>query len=493
MNTHALLHRFAGWSRSGAARLSLIATLALPLPLAAAEGTLSEMLELGIYSEETKGDLPAAMKLYEQILAESAADRSLAAQALFRLALCHDKQGDYAKATASFEQLVSTYADQKELVSLANEYLAAGAMLLPAPWVDGEEMQLDVRLPGGDKIGAGRYLARAGQRDGRKVWVFLSELLAGGRQWSRIEVDADTFKPLFCQWKITGLGETVTTYTETGADVRTVGKEGVKHVELPGVIYDNEQAAQLMRRLPLAVGYKTTMRVFTSLGGYSILPVPLRVTGIEKVMVPAGEMECFRVELKVGPNEQVFWYSNDKHRYLVKIEAGGARIELARVVTVPADAPIVYHDEAQDFSVTAPADWMITRRQPPTETATSTLIVLDPKATAMTYIEVKNLDQVDEAARTSARAWAEEQITKGRKHLKSFDVRADSWREFTIQGHAAVSFTADIVQTNTPEVMHAVYFLAGDRAVAGWFATDAARLDSHLPLFEDLVRSIELN
>ena len=50
-----------------------------------------------------------------------------------------------SEATAAFEKLVKDYPDQKELIARANEYLAGSSALMPAPWVDGEELRLKMR------------------------------------------------------------------------------------------------------------------------------------------------------------------------------------------------------------------------------------------------------------------------------------------------------------------------------------------------------------
>src|SRR5947208_12233716 len=74
--------------------------------------SLSELLEKGIYSEETKGDVDAAMKLYEQIVAEGKGGQAVAAQAEYRLGVCYYKKKNYAKATATFEKLIKDYPEQ---------------------------------------------------------------------------------------------------------------------------------------------------------------------------------------------------------------------------------------------------------------------------------------------------------------------------------------------------------------------------------------------
>src|SRR4030095_6155074 len=67
----------------------------------AAEKSVSALLEKGIYSEETKGDVEAAMKLYEQVIAEAKSGQAVAAQAQYRLGVCLHKKKNYAESTAA--------------------------------------------------------------------------------------------------------------------------------------------------------------------------------------------------------------------------------------------------------------------------------------------------------------------------------------------------------------------------------------------------------
>ena len=84
----------------------------------------SVLLEKGIYSEETVGDLDAAMKIYRQIVDDAAANRPYVAQATYRLGMCYLKKGDKAKAAEEFNLLVNSYAEQKEVVGKAKAELA---------------------------------------------------------------------------------------------------------------------------------------------------------------------------------------------------------------------------------------------------------------------------------------------------------------------------------------------------------------------------------
>lgn len=317
--------------RRAKASLILLAIIGLSgaAALAAEAASPSDLLEQGIYAQETKGDLDAAVQLYEQVVKEAKAGQALAAQAQYRLGVCLYKQKNYPAATAAFEKLVKDYPDQKELVRLANDYLAGATTLLAAPWTDGEEMQLEIKSGTGFQLGYARYGIESGTLNGQKIWRLSSRLTVGARQASLVEVDADSFKPIHSRWKVSVLGEADTTYTSGRAEVKLKGSDEVKTAELEGVCYDNEEVIQLIRRLPLAANYSTTLRVFTSLGGCNIIPIKLEVAGVEKVTVPAGTYECYKVKLSLV--NQTFWYSTDEHHYLVKFEAGPIAAQLTGV------------------------------------------------------------------------------------------------------------------------------------------------------------------
>ena len=297
---------------TGAALCLLSITTLLTAAEATGAGSPSELLEQGLYSEQTKGDIDEAMKLYQQVVAEGKAGQAVAAQAQYRLGMCYHKKKNYAEATAAFERVVRDYPEQRDLVALASRYLTGAMPLLPAPWVDGEEMQLDIKFPTGFKLGTVVYRVHAGEREGKRTWRVSSRLSATTQQASRVEVEAETFKPLHGWWKVDLIGAVEVAYAAGQAELRTPGKDGVKKVDLTGVVYDNEEAAQLIRRLPLGAGYQTTLRIFSGLGGGNIIPIRVKVVGEEKLKVPAGEFDCYKVEF--SPVNQTFYYSADEHR-----------------------------------------------------------------------------------------------------------------------------------------------------------------------------------
>ena len=94
----------------------------------------SVLLEKGIFNEETKGDLDAAIKIYQQIVDDAKANRKYIAEAHYRLGMCHLKKGQEAQAAECFQKVASLFPDQKRLAAeaykkLKEVYPAAGERL----------------------------------------------------------------------------------------------------------------------------------------------------------------------------------------------------------------------------------------------------------------------------------------------------------------------------------------------------------------------------
>jgi len=72
------------------------------------------------------GDLRGAIEQYKKVVAGAGTNRTLAAQALVRMADCYQKLGD-AQARRIYEQLVRDYADQDEAVAIARAHLVGSS------------------------------------------------------------------------------------------------------------------------------------------------------------------------------------------------------------------------------------------------------------------------------------------------------------------------------------------------------------------------------
>ena len=106
-------------------RNNLLVVLAVILVMGslASGKSASVMLQEGLYAEEMKGDLDAAMEIYQKIIADSNAERSSIAEAMFRLGMCHMKMRDEQQARVVFEKLVTQYPDQTGVVEKAQPIL----------------------------------------------------------------------------------------------------------------------------------------------------------------------------------------------------------------------------------------------------------------------------------------------------------------------------------------------------------------------------------
>ena len=475
--------------RTGAALLLLAVTSVLGTAQLAAAASPSELLEQGIYSEETKGDVDAALKLYQQVVTDAKAGQAVAAQAQYRLGICYYKKKNYAEANAAFEKLVKDYPDQKDLIALANKYLANAMPLMPAPWVDGEEQQLDIKFPTGYKIGTACYRVAAGETNGQKLWRLSSQLFATTQQSSRLEVEADSFKPLHCRWRINLIGAVEVTYSPGYAELKTMGKDGVAKIDLSGVVYDNEEVIQLMRRLPLASDYKTVLHIFTGLGGGNVISLEAKVTAQEKVEVPAGSFDCFKVELSTV--RQTMWYSTDAHHYLVKFEAGGVAAVLTAVTQHKAGELLQYQDPAFGFSLAAPADWMFHHADNRDNTDRARVVVLDPDIIGTSIVSVGSRKVLWPEAQKSLRAWADKEIAEGEgaKTLKELQIRPDSWKDRTVAGKPGLSLIGDFVEGSEKKIGYAVFTFGDNNAATFVLLCMAKDFESFRPKFEAIVDS----
>jgi hypothetical protein len=445
----------------------------------------SELLEKGIYNEETKGDIDSAIAIYQQLVAESDVNRSLAAEAQFRLGQCLLKKNRTTDATAAFEKLIHEFPNETNLVAKAREYLPSGLTLGPVPWVDGERMQLNISVASGADIGTGEYRADLVQQaNGGKIWRVGCRMMAVAQSVSSVDVDSETFRPISSHWKHSMLGDVTAVYSPGEVQVQRVGRTGIDTNALSGVVYDNEEAMHLMRRLPLHVGYKATVSVFASLGTATVIPVGLEIVGKETVEVPAGKFDCLKVHLSVV--NQDLWFSDDAHRYVVKFEAGPITAVLMSVTQRRPGEAVAFHDSETGATFTAPADWVTFRAQHGQPDGQVLIRTLDPGAdTDDGGIRLFATDTLSGKARQSARVWMEEYL----RTLKNVRVRPDSWKDLTIDGRPAVSSVADTTEGGKSHVYYMACALGPKNSQ--WFVIACApdKYDALKAQFDTIVAS----
>jgi hypothetical protein len=110
-------------------------TAALTVSLSMAPGlaqTPAELLQKGIYAQETAGDLDSAVQIYRQIVASASNQPAIAAQAQFRLTQSLLQKEDFNGVRKEFDTLVRNYPDQQSLVNEMGEHLRTIAANGPA-------------------------------------------------------------------------------------------------------------------------------------------------------------------------------------------------------------------------------------------------------------------------------------------------------------------------------------------------------------------------
>jgi hypothetical protein len=445
----------------------------------------SDLMEQGIYSEETTGDLNSAVQLYQKVIAQAKTDQKLAAQAQYHLGLCYYKQKNYTDANTAFETLVKDYPNETDLVAKARQYLEGAHPLQPAPWSDGEDLRLAIRFAGGLKIGVADYRVCSGQTNGQNIWRCTSHSLAAGTQsTSHVEVDSSTMSPIHSLWKLSMLGEVDAVYSSNNVVLTTVGKEGTQTVNFDSPVIDNEEAVEWMRRLPLAQGYKIDQSIFSSLVA-KVVPITWTVSGTETVAVPAGTFDCFRVALSIG---QTFWYSSDTNRYLVKFEANGVIAELTQISHAAPGELAAYSDVARGFSLTSPPGWFFDQQEVDTK-GRSKVTIVDPDGSSDSSLTVVSMDILKPEEKKSLKDYADLQMTNASKMYENFQTRA--WNDRTLAGQPAVSAIADFTQGKTKKTAYGVWSFGPTNAVYFEMLTATKDFDAIKPKMDAIIDSYQ--
>lgn len=136
-------------------------TLTLGALLAAAplaQGRAELALKAAMDKEVIDGDLKSAIAEYKKVVANAGTNRALAAQALVRMAACHEKLGD-GQARAVYEQIVRDFSDQRDALAVARAHLAKTEPPVPAAGMMLRKVWAGARTsPDGSISADGRFL-----------------------------------------------------------------------------------------------------------------------------------------------------------------------------------------------------------------------------------------------------------------------------------------------------------------------------------------------
>jgi hypothetical protein len=465
--------------------LTILAALLLVLP--AAGQSTADLLQKGIYTQETVGDLDGAIKIYRQIVNSASQSRTYAAQAQYRLAQCLLKKGDKAEAAKAFEKLVQDFSEEKELVAKAREQMTGDTKLLPIPWGDSELSEFQIKLPNGNVVGTKTFSIAPSETGAQSVIIRNREYMrATPMVWSRVEADRDTMKPIAASFSSPYIGEDKVDYEATQARMQVKGQEP-KVFPLDGPIFDNEEWVFWFRRLPVALGYKTILPIMGPFRGP--LKISLNVLAVDDVQVIAGKFHCYKVELP--EIHQTFWISVDGARQVVKMETMGVTIELVSVHRVDSTAPVPYQDAKIGLSFTAAPGWIV-RPEQPSEKDETNLFLLDPepKGSAVLWAQVKKTEK-SEIAR-QLRAAVDEQVEHRSKYLKDYKIRPETMQTRQVGGNQALSCVAEFVD-DKKEMVEYLTFVRSENTTSLFSAmVEASGLDEFRKRVDPILETLKI-
>lgn len=327
--------------------------------------------------------------------------------------------------------------------------------LNPAPWVDGEVMEVRLKRPAGGEYGTIIYSAQSNTLDGNDTWQIISHMYVTEgsiSQYTFVEAEAESFVPTYGQ-TTNWMGDFVAEYNEGNGKltVGTEGKKSTRAIPLQGIAYDNEQALYLIRRMPLAENYQGSFPIFT-VQGATVVECRIQVFGVEDVAVEAGTFKCYKTDLsiyagKMRTLQHTLWFSADEHKYLVKYDVGGtATMELAKVWQKDKNKPLTFENEKPHFSVTMPADWRFYSYSSAGPQFSLQLIPPEVKAWSVLVWQKRGTDPDSAFAMTIAKA----DCKKLKGFFENYTTDETSWKEYKINGLEAAQYFATYQEKGSP-------------------------------------------
>ena len=448
----------------------------------AAAQPASDLLQSGIYSQDTLGDLNGAIRIYRQILASGSGLRLYAAHAQYRLGTCLLRKGDTAGAIEAFQTVIREYADQPDLAARARASLPAGNELLRAPWSQTEVAEYRWTIPG---VQDGWSICRIGADRG-STWRIQMSVYAPKPFVTQVDVDQNTMRPLLFNYR-----------APTGRQARVAfggsnGSAGYGYGELP----------YLLRRMPLAAGWSTKIPVIAE--QQMSFSLSAAVTGVEEVAVQAGKFKCVRVRLTgtaphnsvvgtdwpVGEAGETLWYGVNGARPLVKIESGSFRGELASLRTGEQIGTTSYRDPQVGYSFTVPAGWVFHPRASFSPPGTS-VDLLDPESQVWVVISGKSkrtdLRRIDAELMDGAR----ERMGQAAGQPGVFKIRGSLLNE-RVGGHASLSWIADHFANGRKSVTYLTWIQSEHTRASIAVQIDAADFERFRERFQPILDSFRM-
>ncbi|MEZ5277957.1 MAG: tetratricopeptide repeat protein [Opitutaceae bacterium] len=457
---------------------------------------VSELLEAGVYQEEARGDLDAAIALYQQVVDSDEISRPKAAEAQYRLAVCYQKQGNNAMAVRSFEALVKNFPNQTEWVDAALAHLPKPFEPELIPWVDGETELMEIRLPTGSVVGYSFYRTEKVVREGRDLWQITNRTLANADIITKVEIDPVTQAPVYGYFNGGGDTKEISWWFDED-QIRSIYGDDPEEKTTPtsGRVIDNLQAHYLVRQMPMEVGFSTQQSIFVGMTG-NLIPVTFTVKAVEEVETPLGVFECVQTEIDLAVQKQTIWTSTDASRRLIKFKAGGVEIVASRYAVVEPGEVQTFVQEAMGLAFDVPAEWGIFKN--PGNDDSQVRLEIREAGSPVSIQFLANRDDSEEAADAvsavkKAREIAEKQVERFQKRDNSFIVNEESWESLEVPGAAGVSVTGNLEEFGQAKTLKKVVLRTDNLTIVFNMGCASDQFDDTEPAFDAMVGSLRVD
>lgn len=206
--------------------------------------------------------------------------------------------------------------------------MESSAVVSSVPFVDGERLTYELRDDRG-VLGHGTLtVTREGndlvlKQEYEEATAPEGEQPTADRATTR--VDAATLQPRTVERSVQGRDDTTEyagEYASDGGSVRMTRDGGhEREIKLPEYAYENESSLWLWRTLALTDDYKSRY-VSVNIVERTRQTVALEVTGRQRITVPAGTFETWRVQIRNGRATRIVWVNLDAPHQVIQWDNG---------------------------------------------------------------------------------------------------------------------------------------------------------------------------
>ncbi|MBD5779056.1 hypothetical protein IEN85_06090 [Pelagicoccus sp. NFK12] len=455
---------------------------------------LGDELERAIYLYEGEANLEEAAHVLEAILEESSLVDSIAAEAKYRLALVYLDQGKRALGMKVLNDLVELYPSESKWVAEAKQVLPKDFVPELTPWADGERTHYDWVLPSGDVIGRSFSTIYSYDWEGRALWRKETRFLLNGHRATVVEFEKDTFETAYSMMSLADAGVTRAWYAEDGlsAKVEYTKSGAERSFDFPSRVYDNEQAVDLLRQLPIEVGYSMSKKIFVTFSGMPV-DINFEVVSIEEMDTALGRVECYEVLIDMHVQKQTVYFTADERRILVKMVAGGVEGVLSKLETVDVDQEIGYANREHAWEVSIPGEWGAVEQPKGNDDNEQMVWLADPLVRGK-YLAVSELNS----------AWKSDKelnvgslIEKGgrnvARHFKGY-VLDEAWgRSLTVSGMEGRLSRFSNPEDEAADTVYLYSFVGDAKHYIFQAIIPVDEVEEMLPVFEKIVLSLRID